>query len=112
MNRRLQSLVLILSCLSNLRAHAQPAAKKVTEPPKLLTDAELADGWIALFDGQTLFGWKAHSKANWEVKDGAIIVTGGENGPLLTTVEFDNYVLKADFRAAKNTNSGIFLRTP
>lgn len=26
-------------------------------------------------------------------------------------MEFDNYVLKADFRAAKNTNSGIFLRT-
>jgi hypothetical protein len=26
-------------------------------------------------------------------------------------VQFDNYVLKADFRAAKDTNSGLFLRT-
>src|SRR4029078_7601326 len=59
----------------------------------------------------TLFGWKAASKANWEVKDGAIIVTGGEKGLLCTTVEFYSYVLKSYFRAAKNTNSGIFLRT-
>ena len=54
---------------------------------------------------------RPHSKADWQVKDGAIFVSGGEKGLLCTTVEFDNYVLKADFRAAKNTNSGIFLRT-
>src|SRR5688572_1158883 len=86
-------------------------AGKVTTAPKPLTDAELAEGWISLFDGQTLFGWKAHSKADWQVKDGAILVTGGERGLLCTSVGFDNYVLKADFRAAKGTNSGVFLRT-
>src|SRR5437763_13227596 len=87
------------------------SADKVTTAPKPLADAELADGWISLFDGETLFGWKAASKADWQVKEGTIRVTGGEKGLLCTTVEFDNYVLKADFRAAKNTNSGIFLRT-
>jgi hypothetical protein len=87
------------------------AFAQVAAPPKPLTDAELADGWISLFDGQTLFGWKAHSKADWQVKDGAILVTGGERGLLCTTVGFDSYVLKCDFRAAKGTNSGLFLRT-
>jgi hypothetical protein len=91
-------------------AHAQ-SPKKVTQPPQLLTDAELADGWIALFDGHSLFGWKAHSKADWQVKEGAIVVTSGERGLLCTSVQFDNYVLKADFRAVKGTNSGFFLRT-
>jgi hypothetical protein len=86
-------------------------AKQVSDPPKLLSQAELADGWIALFDGETLFGWKAHSQADWQVTDGAIRVTSGERGLLCTTVQFDDYVLKCDFRAAKNTNSGIFLRT-
>jgi hypothetical protein len=81
------------------------------EPIRPLTDAELADGWIALFDGQTLFGWQAHSQANWSVSDGTITVSEGEKGLLCTTVPFDNYVLKADFRAAKGTNSGLFLRT-
>jgi hypothetical protein len=83
----------------------------VNQPIKPLTDAELAEGWISLFDGQTLFGWLAHSKADWEVKDGAIHVSAGEKGLLCTTVPFDNYELKLDFRAAKDTNSGVFLRT-
>ena len=90
---------------------AKAATAKVADAPQVLTPEELADGWIALFDGHSLFGWKAHSKADWQVKDGAIVVTAGEKGLLCTTVGFDNYVLKADFRAAAGTNSGIFLRT-
>jgi len=98
-------------CVSAAYAQLPLVAGKVTAAPKPLTDAELQGGWISLFDGQTLFGWKAHSKADWQVKDGAILVTGGERGLLCTSVGFDNYVLKADFRAAKGTNSGLFLRT-
>lgn len=101
---------------------AEPAATQVSasaqaasDPkswPKLLTDEELAAGWIALFDGETLFGWKANSDADWKVQDGAIVVTSGKPGLLNTTVQFANYVLKVDFRAAKGTNSGVFLRCP
>jgi hypothetical protein len=102
-----------------VQAAAQPTATapaavpttKVTDPIRPLSPEELADGWIALFDGQSLFGWQAHSKADWQVKDGAIAVSAGEKGLLCTTVPFDNYVLKADFKAAAGTNSGIFLRT-
>jgi hypothetical protein len=88
----------------------QPPAK-VTEPFRPLSDEQLAEGWIALFDGQSLFGWQAHSKANWSIADGAIRVSEGEKGLLCTTVPFDNYTLKVDFRAAAGTNSGVFLRT-
>jgi hypothetical protein len=116
MNRGFSLRLALVSLLSVLpaiaAAQSAPAGPKVTKPPKLLTDAELAEGWIALFDGQTLFGWKAHSKANWQVKDGAILVSSGDPGLLCTTVEFDDYALKCDFRAAKGANSGLFLRTP
>ena len=83
----------------------------VAEVPRLLSDEELTEGWIALFDGQTLFGWQPHSQADWKVEDGAIVVAGGEKGLLCTSVQFSDFVLKADFQAAKGTNSGIFLRT-
>ena len=79
--------------------------------PNTLTPEELAEGWILLFDGQTLFGWKAASEANWEVSDGVISVSQGEPGLLCTTSQFGNYVLKVDFRSAPGANSGVFLRT-
>ena len=77
-----------------------------------LSARERAGGWILLFDGQTTFGWKASSKADWKVAGGALVVTSGEKGLLHTTSEFADYVLKVDFRSAKRTNSGVFLRTP
>lgn len=91
----------------------EPAAVsyKLTEPVARLDDAELNDGWISLFDGQTLFGWKSHSAANWRVEDGTIVVDSGEKGLLCTTSKFANYTLKLEFLSAKGTNSGVFLNT-
>jgi hypothetical protein len=91
-----------------------PAAERIAkgaDAPQVLSAEELAEGWISLFDGKTLFGWQPHSKADWKVENGAIVVTSGERGLLCTSVQFSDYVLKADFQAAKGTNSGIFLRT-
>ncbi len=94
-------------------ADESAAAKaSAADKPKLLGDEELADGWISLFDGETLFGWVAHSQANWQVADGAVVVSEGEKGLLCTTFELADYVLRLDFRSAPGTNSGIFLRTP
>lgn len=77
-----------------------------------LSPEELAEGWILLFDGQTLFGWQPNNKADWHVADGAIAVSQGDQGLLNTTSEFADYQLKLEFRADKTTNSGLFLRTP
>jgi hypothetical protein len=81
------------------------------EAPNKLSADELADGWILLFDGETTFGWKPSSEANWQVADGVISVSAGQKGLLNTTTQFGDFVLKVDFRAAKGTNSGVFLRT-
>lgn len=76
-----------------------------------LSPEELAEGWILLFDGETLFGWQPNNQANWHVTDGAIAVSEGEQGLLNNTSEFADYQLRVEFRARKATNSGIFLRT-
>ena len=76
-----------------------------------LTAKELAEGWVSLFDGKTIFGWTAANKADWKVVDGVIVVTSGEKGLLHTNTQFADYVLRLDFRSAKGTNSGVFLRT-
>ena len=80
-------------------------------PARLLSEAELSDGWISLFDGHSLHGWQSNVEADWKVVDGAIEVTTGEVGLLSTTTEFSDYKLKFDFRSDRDTNSGVFLRT-
>ena len=83
----------------------------VAGAPNMLTQEEIDDGWILLFDGESMFGWTAASPVDWRVEDGAIVATQGKLGLLHTLGDFDNYVLSLDFRAAAQTNSGVFLRT-
>ncbi|HUY35894.1 MAG TPA: DUF1080 domain-containing protein [Pirellulales bacterium] len=85
---------------------------RAVEAHNALTPEELAEGWILLFDGETEFGWKGAKGANWKAAGGVISVSEGEPGLLSTSSEFGDYQLKVDFRAAPQTNSGIFLRTP
>ncbi len=84
------------------------------QPPKpLLSAEEVAAGWIQLFDGESLYGWKANSDVNWSVADGVITADKGTKpGLLLTAVPFADYELRCDFWMAKGGNSGLFLRTP
>jgi len=90
---------------------ALTAAPLAAAEPNTLTAEEIADGWILLFDGETLFGWTPTSKADWKAADGMISVTGGEPGFLRTTSQFGDFELKVDFRSPAGTNSGVFLRT-
>ncbi len=99
--------ILIGLTLCLLLHRRAPAADVNTLSPE-----ELADGWIQLFDGETLYGWAPTSQADWQVRDGAIRVSEGEKGLLCTTSEFADYAFKCDFRCPAATNSGIFLRTP
>lgn len=76
-----------------------------------LTDDEIASGWIQLFDGETLFGWKSAGSADWQVADGTIRCESGESCLLRTTSQFDDFELHVEFKATAQTNSGVFLRT-
>ena len=73
---------------------------------------ELEAGWVRLFDGRTLFGWKANNDVAWSVTDGVVSAEAGESGLLCTTSRFADYELRCDFKLAVGGNSGIFLRTP
>ncbi len=86
------------------------ATEALRDPAQLLSQEQLDDGWIALFDGQTLFGWTANSLTQWVVRDGEIVAQG-EPGLLLTTSRFHDYVLRCEAWLEPGGNSGLFLRT-
>src|SRR5580658_4369542 len=96
---------LLLVCLASFAA--PPAAYA-----EALSPAEIRDGWLQLFDGETTFGWEPNAKTDWRVEGGVVSASGGEPGLLCTTSEFADYVLKVEFRSSPQTNSGVFLRTP
>jgi hypothetical protein len=79
---------------------------------EVITPAQAAEGWMALFDGESLFGWQLTTKTNLDVKDGEIRIVPEVPGWLMTTSEFADYELHVEFKAPPTTNSGIFLRTP
>ncbi len=78
--------------------------------------AEDGDGWVSLFDGKTLNGWKAsENKDSIKVKDGAIFCDGPRshlfyNGPV-KNADFKNFELSADVMTAPGANSGIYFHT-
>jgi hypothetical protein len=86
-------------------------SEAIAQKPNQLSEQELTEGWISLFDGNSLYGWRPVTKANWQVTDGAITVSSGKQGLLRTTSQFGNYRLKVDFQCPATTNSGIFLHT-
>lgn len=111
MRRLLPAVVAVLSVslVSGCSAPSAPAA--VSSDENQLTPEEIAEGWILLFDGKSLFGWLAGAEADWKVQNGTIVVSSGDVGLLHTTTQFADYVLQVDFRAQPGTNSGVFLRT-
>ncbi|MDP4285590.1 MAG: DUF1080 domain-containing protein [Bacteroidota bacterium] len=73
-------------------------------------------GWISLFDGKTLDGWKASDKpGTFSVEDGAIKVAGPTShlfyeGPVMDH-NFTNFEFKALVMTRPGSNSGIYFHT-
>lgn len=78
----------------------------------LLIATAAAAEWEELFNGRDLAGWDPQSKADWQVKDGAIVATKGDRGLLTTRGTYRDYEIEVEFRAPEGTNSGVFLSTP
>lgn len=78
----------------------------------LLTTEEMANGWISLFDGATLFGWhSSHPQATWEVIDGAMTRKAGSGEVLHTSVPFADFELLCEFKISPGGNGGLLLRS-
>ena len=84
--------------------------------PALGARANANEGWLTLFDGRSLAGWRAaENPASFRVEDGAIVADGprahlfyvGSEG----TASFENFEFTAEVRAAAGANSGIYFHT-
>jgi hypothetical protein len=71
-------------------------------------------GFVPLFDGQSLSGWKFMGKnpKSYEAKEGVLSVMQGCDGNLVTEKQFADYVLRFEFKLEEGSNNGIGVRTP
>jgi hypothetical protein len=99
---RAAAVALVLLCA------ALPAPAQVTD------DKEKADGFAPLFDGKTLEGWKIYDgkPAVWAAEDGLVVCKGEGGGWLGTLRDYDNFVLRLDYRLKPAGNSGVYIRAP
>jgi hypothetical protein len=78
-----------------------------------LTEKEKKEGWVLLFDGTTMKGWRAYQNKEidgWDIKNGELYcreegVT--KRADLITNNKYENFELQIDWKIAPKKNSGI-----
>jgi hypothetical protein len=71
----------------------------VAAEPQLLSRELIDKGWVELFDGVTQFGWQKVGDAEWQIADGVVSTDGKKAGWLMTTSEWGDFELHAEFKA-------------
>ncbi len=98
-----------------------PMPERNTYPGNVVWDAPRsavqpdADGFIPLFSGKGLTGWRG--AANWAVEDNVLTLKNRtdrqehNDNYLWTDRAYGDFVLDLEFKVAQGTNSGVYLRT-
>ncbi|MCF8236458.1 MAG: DUF1080 domain-containing protein [Bacteroidales bacterium] len=116
------SLILLISCGTQSKKDGEEQKEETTEmkaEPNTLTQAEIDNGWVLLFDGETTEGWRGYNldsfpEKGWEVTDGTLHVIGtgkgeaGGGGDIIYDKKFDNFELALEWKVSEGGNSGIF----
>lgn len=98
-----------LAALALLSVLSQPAFAADNQ----LTAQEQADGWQLLFNGKDMSQWRSFKQPTvdekWQIEDGAITLTAGGGGDLISKESYKNFELTLDWKIAEVGNSGILI---
>ena len=83
----------------------------------VLTDQEASEGWVLLFDGQSLDGWRdfkgttgAAITAPWKAEKGTLTSLGlgsDSTGYIVTDKQYENFIIAFDWKISDGGNSGF-----
>ena len=78
------------------------------------TAAVAEEGFVQLFDGESLDGWILLGKRGegYAIRDGSIACAKGSGGNLLSASEYANFVLRFEFKLESGSNNGLCVRCP
>jgi hypothetical protein len=73
--------------------------------------AAAGSGWVSMFNGKNLDGWKANERPEvWTVRDGAIVGDGDRSHLFWMKEECENCEFKASVKISDKGNSGMYFR--
>ena len=81
-----------------------------------LSEQELEEGWVLLFDGQSMQGWRDFKgegdeiTAPWKVEKGMLTSLGegsDSTGYIVTEKEYENFIVTFDWKIEDGGNSGF-----
>lgn len=87
--------------------------KDAKQKDNTLSKKEKKEGWILLFDGTTMNGWRSYKNKEsegWDVKNGELYCKEEgvkKRADLITNNKYENYELLIDWKIAPKKNSGI-----
>src|SRR5687768_12888808 len=91
-------LTLLFAVVTNVFVYGQSSTQLVEE------------GFVSLFDGKSLKGWKGSD--GYRVEEGSIVCIQGGKGNLLTEKEYQDFALRFEVRLAPGANNGLGIRCP
>ena len=108
-----QALLLLLAGLLLVGCAENEEGMQADEPAATQSED---DGWISLFDGETLDGWRAsENPASFTVEEGRIVVHGPRAHLFYVGDVQDhtckNFEFKADVMTMPGANSGLYFHT-
>jgi len=69
------------------------------------------EGFSPLFNGKDFSGWMGATD-QYRVEEGMIVLPQGRGGKLLSEKEYDNFVLRFEFKLTPGANNGLAIRAP
>ena len=79
----------------------------------IAAQAPSQSGWVSLFNGKDLTGWKNNGEEKWVVEQGAILCESAANkyGYLTTEKTYRDFNLRLKFKGESAGNSGVFFHS-
>ena len=81
--------------------------------PTGAADEKKDEGWVQLFNGKDLTGWKVHPRdsARWEARDGLLVGSGGTGHLFSERGDYKNFRYRVEAMINDHGNSGQYFRT-
>lgn len=79
--------------------------------PWEISQQEREEGFVPLFNGVDLDNWRVIGAESWSVSNGVMVCSGEGSGWIRPKKEYEDFVLRLEYKISQGGNSGIFIRT-